>query len=173
MKKEIVIFVPGALNLPKWPTIIQDICFLFDNLFKIKPCLDDHVAVWKERSFFKKPNFIWMHWKRGIGPISKFFAKRELRRLLHCYQNENVKLIGISLGGDIILKTLKKNRYSNIKKIILVGSINEIKNINFEHPQIINIFSDKDKFAQIAIEVYFPIHGGERLFGKNVVNMLC
>jgi hypothetical protein len=90
----------------------------------------------------------------------------------HHYLNEKVSIIGISLGGDIILETIKGKYFDNIKKVLLVCSVNEIKNIRFKHPEIINVYSKKDKLEDLAIKVFSPIHGGEKLTGKNVKNIV-
>lgn len=171
MKKEVVIIIPGAIPLKKYPSTLKNLGIKMGRMFNIRTYFEDHPHVWKKSKVLRKKNFIWMHWTRGIGLISKFLAKRKLKRLLTHYKNENVKLVGVSLGGEIILETLKNQNYKNIKKVILVCSINEMKQIEFKHPPIVNIFSEEDKFAQLAIKLYSPIHGGERLYGKAIENI--
>ena len=171
LKNEVILFVPGAKDLSKWPGITQSIVLFFSKVLRFKPTYHDQVKVWKQKFIFKRRRVVWMHWDRGIGLISKWFAKRKLSKLLKHYISDNVKLVGVSLGGDIILEVIRGNKYNNLKKIVLVCSINEIKNISFEHPKIVNIYSRKDNFSRIAIELYSPIHGGDRLIGKNVENV--
>lgn len=171
-KKEVVIFIPGANSLFRWPEPIRNLTLKLERFLGIKPTLNDHVSVWKKSEHFKNKEFIWMHWRRGIDPISKYLAKLKLQRLLKHYKNGEVTLVGTSLGGDIILEILKEVNHANIKKIILVCSINEIKNLNFPHPKIYNIFSKADKLAELAINFYSPFNGGEIILGKNVKNII-
>ena len=114
--KEVIIIVPGAKDLSAWPKLIQDIVIFLSRIFKFRPTYTDHVQVWKKKLVFKRKEVVWMHWGRGIGFISKWFAKRKLRRLLNHYEHHRVKLVGISLGGDIILEAIRSCKFGNIKK---------------------------------------------------------
>lgn len=170
-KKEVAIIVPGAKDLSKWPGIVQGICLFMSDIFRFEPVYHDHVKIWKKKMVSRKKKIIWMHWNRGIGALSKMTAKRKLRRLLHHYSSRDLNLVGISIGGDIILETLKKKEYRNINKVVLVCSINEIRELQPRHPQIINVYSKKDNFSHLVISILAPIHGSTRMAGKGVTNI--
>lgn len=171
MKKEITIFVSGAKDLTRYPLFVQKIMGFLSRMFGFDLTKVNHVKVWKSKSYFQGKNFIWLHWLRGIGPVSKYLAKRKLSHLLNHYKNDNINLVGVSLGGEIILEVVKRIRPVNVKKIILVGSVNENKNISFPHPEIFNFYSDDDKFAKLATKIYSIFFGSEKLYGEHISNI--
>ena len=81
-------------------------------------------------------------------------------------------MVGFSLGGEIVFEILKIRKFDNIKKVVLICSINPEKSISFKHPEIVNIYSPKDLITKYAIKVLEPFHGGKRLIGKNVKNVI-
>ncbi len=172
-KEEIIIIVPGAKYIKSRAKFMQKLILYFYYLTRIyKPVYYNYSKKWEKK--FDSPNrkVFWLHWGRGISSISKFFAKRKLARLISHYKNKDISLVGVSLGGEIILELLPELKNHEIKRIILVCSTNENKNINFNSTEIINIFSEKDLFAKFAIEILSPFHGGQRLYGKNIKNVL-
>ncbi len=173
MKKELIIFIPGAKSISKFPVFVQEFVSLAGYLLGVAPPKNepDHVVIWKKNLFDKHESFICMRWSRGIGSLSLWMAKQKLKHLLNHYKNENITLIGFSLGGNIMIEAIKEKMYANIDKIILICSINQIKDIKFNHPPIFNIYSNKDKFAEIVIEIYSYLSGGEKLHGKNIKNI--
>ena len=108
---------------------------------------------------------------RQIDGLSLWLARRKLARILKHYKNEKVKLVGVSLGGKIITDLMKEKFYKNISKVVLVCSINDLNKINYKHPAIINIYSENDNLAKLAIDFYAPFHGGQKLNGKNIKNI--
>jgi len=173
MEKEIVIIVPGAKYIKSRAKFMQKLILLFYRLTRIyKPEYHNYSKEWQMKFNSDNRMVFWLHWSRGISFISKFFAKRRLLKLIKQYQNKRIKLVGISLGGEIILEVLQKIKNHSVKKVILVCSTNENKNIKLNSTKITNIFSEKDLFARFAIEILSPFHGGQKLYGKNVKNVL-
>jgi len=171
LKKEIIIVVPGANSLLKWPYWIQGIVLFFLKLMKIEPVYLDHKKIWHTKIGFSKSEVLWLHWGRGIISISKWFAVRKLRRLINHFMHHPVKIIGISLGGEVIIEAIRNREYSNIKKVILVCSVNEIKKIPQEEVDTVNIYSVSDRFSKLAIELLSFDRGRRRLLGKHIKNV--
>jgi len=171
-EKEVVIIVPGTKGLSKWPRFIQIIASFFAKICGIKPVYFDHATIWQRKINSIKRKVIWLHWSRGISILSLGLARRKLKRLLKHYKSYKVKLIGISFGGDIILKTIRKDKFPNVKKIILIGSINKEKEITFGSPPIVNIYSKKDHLAEFVIGLLSPLNGRKALNGRNVKNVV-
>jgi len=171
MKKEITIFIAGANKFSKWPKLSQKICTLLSKPLKLDKTDTEYTKFWKKDIRFKKKSNIWMKWSRKTDIFSKSIAVYKLKKLLKKNQNINVNLVGISLGGGIILKTIQKKKYSNIKKIILIASINENKEIKNNKIPIYNIYSEKDNFAKFAIKLYSFNRGALKLNGESITNI--
>jgi hypothetical protein len=64
------------------------------------------------RSFRKRDReVVWLRWNRGFTIWSRWLASRRLRREVLDYNTEAgfvVKIVGISLGGDIALRVLRE-----------------------------------------------------------------
>ena len=75
------------------------------------------------------------------------------------------------MGGEIILEAIKKDHPQNIKKIILVCSINETRNIAEKNIKVVNIYSLNDRFAEDAIQIFSLFNGSKKLDGDNVINI--
>lgn len=169
-KQEVIIIVPGVKGLSKYPKSISVIFYFLGKLLNFKPIYEDHLKIWKGKIVAKnKP--LWFHWSRNPDPISKFIAVKKLSHLIRNFQNHKIKLVGISMGGEIIIEAIKKYHGNNIKKIILVCSINEAKKIPYDHIKTINIYSLDDSFEEVAIRVLSAFHGAKKLAGSNVVNI--
>ncbi|MFH1358691.1 MAG: hypothetical protein ABIH37_02285 [archaeon] len=170
-QKEIVIIVPGAAPLTKYPIFIRYLFFSILYFLRIKPIKEDHADIWG-RKLLRKNGFIWFYWSRKVDNFSLKIAERRLKKVLDSYKNKNIKLVGISIGGQIILETLMKKSYDNVSKIIFIGSINGYHKINFKHKKIINLYSKKDFLTYISIKILSPFHGSRRLYGKNIKNII-
>ncbi len=169
--EEIVIIVPGSKYIKSRPGIEQYFLLWFYKTVRIfKPISANYAKDWRKRVNSKNREVLWLHWGRGITFISKWFAVRKLRRLLRHHRSHKIKLIGISLGGAISLEAVEKEKNNSVNKIILVCSTNEDKTPDFD-TKIINIYSEKDLFARLATKVLAPVHGGQKLHGKHVVNV--
>jgi len=168
MNEEIVIVVPGAKYIKSRTKLVQKLLLFLYSLTKIfKPVYSNYSKKWADKFEAKNRRVFWLHWSRGITPISRWFAKKRLKRLLKQYSHHPIKLVGISIGGEVILESIEN---SPIKKVILICSTNEKKEIK-SNAKIINIFSKKDLFARLAMEFLFPFHGGQRMHGENIKNI--
>jgi len=173
-KKELIIMVPGAKFAKSVIRPFQRIILYFYKITHIyKPIYTNYIRIWKENFKEDGKECIWLHWGRGISPISKYFAVKRLVRLIEKYKNtRNINIIGISLGGEIALEASRYFSKGEVSKIILICSTNEIRKVNFRKTKIINVYSPFDIFASISAKVLAPLHGGTRLIGKNVKNIV-
>ena len=169
-QKEIIIIIPGAYSLASYPSWIKNFLLSLAHLVHIVPATKDHKKVWKKK--MKLKNIFWMKWTRQIDIFSLWLAKKKLARMLNHYKNDKVTLVGVSLSGKIIIDVIQEKFYKNISKVVLVCSVNDLNKINFKHPAIINIYSKKDNFAKLAIDFYSPFHGGQKLNGENIKNII-
>jgi predicted SpoU family rRNA methylase len=172
MKKRVVIIVPGTRILKKWPNFIQIPANIFINLFKFKVPSLDNTKHLKESIKNKKVKVVVLRWSQGFTRLSKWFAQKKLKNLLRKYKDYEVKIVGVSMAGDIITETLKNVQPKNVKKVILVGSLNSNQKINFKTPKIVNIYSQSDNFIKLATKVLSPITGGQKLIGKEIENIV-
>ncbi len=169
--REVIIIVPGVRGLLKWPWIVQGIVNFLSRLFKVEVILIDHPRFWREKIRLKNTKVVFVHWNRGISNISLWIAKRRLLRRLRKYKNYNVKIVGISLGGQIVLDAIDESYFENIKKVVLIASVDSHKKVDFPSPPIVNIYSKADTFGHIGEVILFPFSRTVLLKGKNVKNI--
>ena len=170
-KKDVIIIIPGTKALVAWSRPVQFISKFLAKIFRLNLVSKDHPRYLHGKFNSKKHKIVWLRWSRGITGFSRWFGKKRLKKLLRKNRKRNVKIIGISMAGDLILEVFRENIYENVKKIILIGAVNTTKVIDFKHPLIINIYSKKDKFSRFATRLISPINGGKILKGKNIKNI--
>lgn len=170
-KKEVIIVVPGVKGLSEWPYLVRYACLRLCEFFDIHAVYKDHLKTWEGVLGSKENKPLWLHWSRNPDAISKYIAVGRLQKLIHRHKRCNIKLVGISVGGEIILEAIKKSNNKNVKKAILVCSINEENRIATDRIKIVNIYSSGDSFAEAAIEAYSLFKGSKKLKGNNVVNI--
>lgn len=170
-KKEAIIVVPGVKGLSKWPKPIVKACSFVFNVLNLNPVYEDHLLIWKEGLFPGERKLFWFHWNRNPDVLSKVIAVKNLCKLINSLKRNKVKLIGISLGGEIILEAISRCHPKNVKKAILICSINERRKVSEKGLKIVNIYSLRDDFAGAAIDALSFFNGSERLLGKNVLNI--
>ena len=169
-KKKLIIIVPGVKPLSQWPRLIARTCHSLIRLLSLRPVYEDHAKIWKGKINDGKSNVLWFSWNRNPDVLSKLWAVKKLQRLINS-KSEKIKLVGISIGGEIILEAIKGKHYKNISKAILVCSINETRKIGEKKIKIVNIYSSSDGFAEAAIETLSFFNGSRRLAGKNIINI--
>ncbi|MFC1727869.1 alpha/beta hydrolase [Nanoarchaeota archaeon] len=171
-KKDLIIIVPGSnFRGSKKKTIKRIIVYLYSLVHIFRLIYYNYAKLWTKKLDKKGRKLIWLHWSRGITQLSIFFAVKKLNNLIKQYKNRyNIKLVGISLGGEIIQEAANKFDDDSIKKIILVCSTNEHKKTNLK-TKIVNIYSSYDIFAKLSSIILNPIHGGTVLSGENVKNI--
>ena len=108
-KEELVIVVPGSKYIQSKSKNIQKFILDFYNLVGIsEPIYHNYTNEWVKKINKGGGEVICLHWDRGITQISVFFAVRKLKNIIREYKNtRDIKLIGISLGGEIVLEALK------------------------------------------------------------------
>lgn len=170
-KKEMVIVIPGPHFLRGFSkTFHRIILKLYDFTHISHPVYYNYARRYAEIFHHKGKEGIWLHWNRGLSPVSKLLAVRRLRRVIRKYKNtHDIKLVGISLGGEIALEAVKKLRESDVKKIILICPVIEDTRIRFKKIDIFNLYSNHDVFARIASKVLSPVHGNFK--SDNIMNI--
>jgi len=171
MRKDLVIFVPGAKYIKSKYDLLEKSIIKFYELTNIRqPVYINYAKLWEKRLKKSSNEVIWLHWNGGISFISKYLATRKLKRIIKHYKNtHNIHVVGLSLGGEIVLESAK-DLDKQIKSIVLLCSINKNKNINLKL-KILNIYSPDDLFEKISVKVMSPFQGGVLLKGKNVKNI--
>lgn len=173
MKKDLLILVPGLKYLESKRQFIQKIILFLYKLTRIfRPVYRDYAKKWAKQLKRKNRKVIYFNWFEGIFiQFSVFFAAKKLKRLIKKHKKKyNIKLLGISLGGEVIMEALQDLDNSLVKKIILVCPTIEHTKTKIK-TQIINIYSPYDLFAEISAKLLAPIHGGIKLSGKNIKNV--
>ncbi len=172
-KKELIIVIPGAKYIRSSLPFIQKTILFFYHLTNTRdPVYSNYALTWKNKLYKKNRQVTWLHWGRGISAISTWFAVRKLKKIINKYKNTHtISIVGISLGGEIALETLKFFPDSTFDKIILLASINGHAKIKNNTVRIFNLYSLNDTFAKISTKVWAPVHGSMILNGKNVTNV--
>lgn len=172
-KEEIVIVIPGAKYLSSRARPLQHIIVFLYGLTRIlKPVYTNYAREWAGEFSKKRRKVFWLRWNRGFTVWSRWLGIRRLKHVIRQYDRRHtVKLVGISLGGDIALEAAK-DFDGLVSKVVLICSTNTVRNVSFARTEVINIYSPYDLFAEIAAKILAPINGGTVLEGKNVKNIL-
>ncbi len=172
-KEEITIVVPGVKYLRSKNRKLQKAISFLYGLTNTTPDYHNPENEWSKSLSKCHRKIIWLHWKQEISPLSKHAATKKLKNLIDQYKNfYKINLIGSSLGGEIVLETINKIKDGTVNIAIVLSSINENTKVNLKKTKIINIYSPYDKFRDDAIFLLAPIHGGRKLCGKNVKNII-
>jgi pimeloyl-ACP methyl ester carboxylesterase len=172
-RKEIVIVIAGSKYISSRAKLTQHlIIFLYGLTRVLKPVYHNYAREWTNEFKAEDREVMWLRWNRGFTIFSRWFGIRRLKHVIRHYDKKHdIKLIGISLGGDIALEAAKSFDDGTIKKIVLICSTNTTTQLDYKNIKVVNIFSPYDIFAKIAAKVLAPIHGGIILQGKNVKNI--
>ncbi|MBM3247672.1 hypothetical protein FJZ17_04000 [Candidatus Pacearchaeota archaeon] len=111
---------------------------------------------------------------RWSGGLTKNFdikpAKKHLKNLLRKHKREKVDIISFSLGGLVSQEALKECPDIKINNVLLAGTINNPE-INFKNcSKVFNVYSEKDKFQDIA-ELFYEKTIDKKIRSKNVKNI--
>jgi hypothetical protein len=172
MKKELVIFVPGARHRWSKKKLFSNIIINFYNFLNKSAGSPNRnpATIWASALKKKHKEVFWLHWSGGVTHIEKWLAVRKLKKIINQYKNtHHIHLIGLSLGGEIVLEVLPKFE-KFIKSAILICSTNEKTKFNSK-TKIFNIYSPDDSFGQVATKILAPFKGGILLKGKNIKNI--
>lgn len=171
MKRELVIFVPGAKYIQASNNWFERMVGAFYTAINfLVPPKKNYSISWAKALKKKNRDVIWLHWGGGITLVAKWRAVRKLKKLIEHYKNtHNIYLVGLSLGGEIVRATIPFTD-GEVKLVILLCSTNERTKINTK-TRIFNVYSPNDKFAKFSAKELAPFRGGILLEGKNVKNM--
>jgi hypothetical protein len=171
-EKKVLIIVHGAWMVKFHLRIIE---FFKDKLLKLTNAgrgiikSDYHnFKRYMEKGYDKIETLKWSGGilkKQDIKP-----AITHLSRLLNKNKKEKVDIIAFSLGGLITQLALNQNKNIPINKIIFAGSIHDPKIKILNSNKIINVYSKRDKFLEIA-EYLYTKATNENLKWKNTFNI--
>jgi hypothetical protein len=173
-KKEIVIVIPGAKYINSRNSIIKNLVLLFYRTTHVlSPVYFNYAKKWAKKFENKNRKVIWLRWNRGFTIWSRWLATSKLKKEIVKYKQDGfvVKIVGISLGGDIALRALRELGDNIIEKIVLVCSTNTDSYIEQENTVVFNVYSPFDLFVTLMTKLIAPIHGGIVLGGKSVENV--
>lgn len=174
IKKEVVIVVPGAKYINSRNNIVKNFILLFYRTTRIlKPVYFNYAKKWANKFEKEGREVIWLRWNRGFTIWSRWYASAMLKGKIISYRKRGyaVKVVGISLGGDIALRVLRELGDNVIDRIVLVCSTNTDNFIEQENTKVINIYSPFDIFVSLMTKIIAPIHGGVVVGGKSVENI--
>jgi hypothetical protein len=172
--REVVIVVPGAKYINSRNSFIKNIILLFYRSTRIlKPVYTNYTQEWLGKFEQENRKVVWLRWNRGFTIWSRWLGYCVLKKevLYRKRLGYRVKVVGISLGGEIAVKVLEKLGSGYIDKVVLICSANTDKEVNVDGTKIYNIYSTYDLFIRLAIKLLAPIHGGMILGGDFVENI--
>lgn len=170
-KKELIIVIPGVKFVGSVVNMLQKATLTFYKFTHIHdPAYFNYGAYYADILDNHSREAIWLHWGRGITPISKWLAVKRLNGIIKEYRkNYKIKIVGISLGGEVALEAGKKWDDGSIDRIILISPTIENIFVKFNKIKVFNLYSDYDLFAKISARVLSPFRGG--IIGKNISNL--
>ena len=174
LKNEVVIVVPGAKYINSRNGLTKNLILLFYMSTRIlSPVYFNYAKRWAKKFEKEGREVVWLRWDRGFTIWSRWLASAKLKKEIIKYKQKGfvVKIVGISLGGDIALRALRDLGDNVIEKIVLVCSTNTDSFIEEENTKVFNIYSTFDLFVKLMTKLIAPIHGGVVLDGRSVENV--
>lgn len=173
-KKEVVIVIPGAKYINSRNSITKNLILSFYRTTRVlNPVYFNYAKKWAKKFEKDGREVVWLRWNRGFTIWSRWIASSKLKKEIIKYKQKGfvIKIVGISLGGDIALRVLRELGDDVIEKIVLVCSTNTDSYIEQENTKVFNIYSQFDIFVKLMTKLIAPIHGGVVLGGKSVENV--
>ena len=171
LKREVVIVIPGAKYINSRNSLMKNLILLFYRTTRVlNPVYTNYARKWARKFEKDGREVVWLRWNRGFTIWSRWLASSKLKREIIKYKQKGfvVKVVGISLGGDIALRVLRELGDDVIEKIVLVCSTNTDSFIEQRNTRVFNIYSPFDLFVKIMTTLIAPIHGGVVLGGESV-----
>jgi hypothetical protein len=170
MKKKVVIFVPGTKPVCRWPWVVREVVDIFAFKFKLNFIYDNYSKKWKRGLKLRGQEFVSMNWL-GVSRLFNCYMKSKLKKLIDLYSDYEISLVGLSMGGNLVIDVLDEVDLKNIKKVVLVASVNNVRSLDFKRLDIVNIYSDEDSLIKLAMKFLFFNRGSKALEGKSVRNV--
>jgi hypothetical protein len=173
-QKEVVIVVPGAKFLSDNNHLTRSIILFFYGIMHVlKPIYNNYAKEWGSKFERRNRKIIWLRWNRGFTIWSRWAGASILKKEVLKYHKKGykIKIVGISLGGDIAIRVLNKLPENTIDRIIFICSTNTNKKISKPGTKIFNIYSPYDLFVVISTRILAPITGGILIEGPLVKNI--
>jgi hypothetical protein len=172
-KRQLVIVVPGVKYIHSDLNLLQRlILFIYHFTHTINPPYN-YPKRWKHKFDRGNRAVLWLKWNRGITPLSKWIGVMKLKKKIKENKDKYdvIRIVGISMGGEIALEAARFFDDGVIKKIILVCSPNQKNHITLKRTKVINMYSKYDLIAKFGILIFAPFHGGKKLYGNTVRNI--
>lgn len=173
-KKEVIIVVPGAKYLSTRNSLTKSFVLLFYRTTRVlKPVYNNYAKEWADKFSKNGRQVIWLRCNRGSTIWSRWIGYRMLRKKVIWYKQRDykVKVVGISLGGDIALRVLNRLGDDYIDSIILICSTNTDRVLDAKNTKVFNIYSPYDLFVTLMTKIIAPVHGGVIMEGDSVENI--
>lgn len=170
-KKELIIVIPGpkfmeGLSKP----IRKSIIYLYGLTNVLHPVYYNYGKKYAQDFSYKDKQGIWLHWERGVNPLSRWLAVKRLRKIIKEYSNNyKISIVGISLGGEIALEALNKIEDGKVRKLVLVCPVIENPVIKAKKTKVVSIYSNHDYFAKLSAKILSPIIGDIK--GRGIFNI--
>lgn len=169
MAKSLVILVPGAKYIKSRSPVMKHIILWFYRVSKIfTPIYIDTGDLWTRELRRKRPDLVVGNWPGDITTLSRWIGARKIIKMIDKNAGKDIILVGISLGGDVARVVAHKR---DVKKVILVCSMNRRTRVKTKKTEWVNIYSPDDKLLDVGLRMLAPLRGGMRIRGKNVTNI--
>lgn len=175
-KREFLIIVPGAKAIKsKNPSLQKLILFLYSILWfhPIYPPKNYRGLIKRLKSNRRKTYFF--RWSGGIS--KKFDIEPAIQRLARLIRRKNekhtIKILAFSIGAEISQLAISRLKDEKIKILVQTGAFNYSKRLKLKNAKkIINIYSDKDRFVRVGMDILEPFKAGQRVYDKNARNII-
>lgn len=175
--QDLLIIVPGAKYVHSDISVFQKIILGIYRLVNVhKPVYFNYAKNW-ERKLISKTKTIWLHWSRGISYFSRKLAVKRLIRLINKHSDCRIKLIGISIGCEIIIEALEQDPRLSLETIVFVCPAFKNNPLLYSESKIVNIYSEKDLLSKLGTFLFsnslsLRFFGGKKLHGPKISNIM-
>lgn len=176
MKKEFLIIIPGAKAIKSENPFLQKLILFLYGLLWFHPIYPPK----NYRGLIKglKSNgrrIMFFKWSGGIS--NKLDIEPAVQRLAKLIKRKNkkymIKILAFSIGAEISQLAAAKLKEEKIEILVQTGAFNYSKRLKLKKvKKIVNIFSDKDRFVRVGMDILEPFKAGQRIYGKNAKNII-
>ncbi|MFA5651870.1 MAG: hypothetical protein WC933_00720 [Candidatus Paceibacterota bacterium] len=171
-EEELLIIVPGSKYSNSKVLFLQKIILFFYSFVGVKPVYMNYAVEEEKRLIKDGRKCVYLHWSRGISGFSVFFAVEKLKREINHYKNKHkIKLLGSSLGAQIVLDAAKTCENS-IEKVVLLCPVINYDKTPIKSVPVISIYSVYDELSRLGNKIMNPFRKNMDLIGKNVNNII-
>lgn len=169
---ELLIIVPGSKYFESKIPFIQKIILFLYKLVRVKPLYINYEIEEEKRYSKTGRKCIYLNWSRGVSFISIFLANQKLKKEINNYKGKyKIKLLGSSLGAQIVLDTAKFFE-DTIEKVVLLCPVTNYTSSPINKIPILSIYSESDNFSSFGNKIMNPFRKNQSLIGENVKNII-